>query len=112
MNPFQATRALTRQTLRRTGRARNELDKSKTLVLDLSSQRLSLEEAATVAFSCRSVRSRYNPKRNLLMLEFDNQREKLAYLKRLPQWLWNRGSVVWEFSPAQLELWRVEAAGG
>lgn len=112
MHTFQTTRALTRQTLRSAVHSRNGLEKSKTLVLDLSSQRLSLEEAATVAFSCRTMRSRYNAKRDLLMLEFDNQREKLAYLKQLPQWLWNRGSVVWEFSPAQLELWRTEAAGG
>lgn len=108
MHTFRS-RALTRRTV--IPSARNTLEKSKTLIFDLSPQRLSLEEAATVAFNCRSLHSRYNAKRDLLMLEFDSQREKLAYLKQLPQWLWNRGSVVWEFSPAQLELWRTEAAG-
>lgn len=110
MQPFR-TRTVTRRTLSSAVRSPNRLEKAKTLVLDLSSQRLTFEEAATVAFSCRTVRSRYNTKRDFLMLEFDDQREKLAYLKQLPQWLWNRGSVVWEFSPAQLELWRTEAAG-
>lgn len=110
MHTFR-TRTLSRQTLSSTLNSRNRLEKARTLVLDLSSQRLTLEEAATVAFSCRAMPSRYNAKRDLLLLEFNDQREKLAYLKQLPQWLWNRGAVIWEFSPMQLELWRTEAAG-
>lgn len=109
MHTFRS-RALTRRTLVRSVFPHNALEKSRTLILDLSPQRLSLEEAATVAFNCRTLCTRYNAKRDLLMLEFDSHREKLAYLKRLPQWLWNRGCVVFEFSSAQLELWRTEAA--
>lgn len=108
----QRTRTVTRRVLHSATHTRNTLDKARTLVLDLSPQRLNLEEAATLAFNSREVRSRYNPKRDLLMLEFDDPQGKLAYMKRLPQWLWNRGCVVWEFSPAQLEAWRIEASGG
>lgn len=88
---------------------RDNADKSKSIVLDLSSPRISLEEAATIAFHSRSIRSRFNRRRSLLILEFDTPREKLSYLKKLPQWLWNRGCIVWEFQPTELALWRVEA---
>jgi hypothetical protein len=105
------TKNAVRRTLGAALRSRNVLDKNKTLVLDLSPSRLTLEEAATLAFNSRELRSRYNAHRDLLILEFSAPREKLAYMKRLPQWLWNRGIVRWDASEAQLELWRLEAAG-
>lgn len=104
-------KAAARRALAKAVQQRNTMEKARTLVLDLSPSRISLEEAATVAFNARNMRSRYNKKRDLLLLEFDTPQEKLKYMKRLPQWLWNRQSVVWEFAPAELELWRMESLG-
>ncbi len=104
-------KAAARRVLARAVQQRNTMEKARTLVVDLSPARISLEEAATVAFHARNIRSRYNKKRDLLMLEFDTPQAKLAYMKRLPQWLWNQHCVVWEYAPAELELWRMESLG-
>ena len=81
-------------------------DKSKMLALNLSE--LSLEEVAKITERVGNVHSRYNEKRNLLILEFEDQQKKVDYMKHLPQWLWNRGSVLWECSTEQLEDWIYE----
>jgi hypothetical protein len=82
-------------------------DKSKMLALDLTD--LSLEEVAKVTqHAGANVYSRYNEKRNLLILEFEDQQKKVDYMKHLPQWLWNRGGVLWECSNEQLEHWIYE----
>ena len=87
------------------------IDKAKTLVLDLSRSRMTLEEAATIAFNARDLTSSYNRKRDLLIIEFDTPREKLNFMKRLPQWAWNRGAVVWEISSEELDQWTFESMG-
>jgi hypothetical protein len=81
-------------------------DKSKMLALNLSD--LSLEEIAKITQHVGNVHSRYNEKRNVLILEFENQQKKVDYMKHLPQWLWNRGAVLWECSSEQLENWIYE----
>ena len=81
-------------------------DKSKMLALSLSD--LTLEEIAKITQHVGNVHSRYNEKRNVLILEFENQQKKVDYMKHLPQWLWNRGSVLWECSSEQLENWIYE----
>lgn len=81
-------------------------DKSKMLALNLSD--LSLEEVAKITERVGNVHSRYNEKRNVLILEFEDQQKKVDYMKHLPQWLWNRGGVLWECSAEQLEDWIYE----
>lgn len=81
-------------------------DKARMLALDLSD--LSLEEVAKITRHVGNVHSRYNEKRNLLILEFDSQQKKVDYMKHLPQWLWNHGAVLWESSDEQLEHWIYE----
>ena len=81
-------------------------DKSRMLALNLTD--LSLEEVAKITQYIGNANSRYNEKRNLLILEFDDQNKKVDYLKRLPQWLWNRNAVLWETSNEQLEEWIYE----
>lgn len=103
------TRTVTRRNVGSALQRRDAVEKTKSIVIDLSSSRVSLEEAASVAFHARQIRSRFNRRRSLLLLEFDTPQEKLSYLKKLPQWLWNRGCIVWEYQPAELALWRVEA---
>ena len=76
------------------------------LALNLSD--LSLGEIAKITHHVGNARSRYNEKRNLLILEFDSQQKKVDYMKQLPQWLWNRGAVLWECSNEQLEDWIYE----
>lgn len=100
-----------RRVLTKAVQQRNVLEKSRTLVLNLSPSNIDIDEAATIAFNARTIRSRYNKKRDLLMLEFDSPREKLRYLKQLPRWLWNRNCVVFDYPAAQLELWRLESLG-
>ena len=81
-------------------------DKSRMLAINLSD--LSLEEVAKITQRLGNVHSRYNEKRNLLILEFEDQEKKVDYMKQLPQWLWNRGGVLWECSNEQLENWIYE----
>ena len=81
-------------------------DKSRMLALNLSD--LTLEEVAKITQRLGNVHSRYNEKRNELILEFEDQQKKVDYMKHLPQWLWNRGSVLWECSNEQLENWIYE----
>lgn len=76
------------------------------LALNLSD--LSLEEVAKVIRQLGSAQSRFNEKRNLLILEFDHQHKKVDYMKQLPQRLWNCGAVLWECSNEQLEDWIYE----
>jgi hypothetical protein len=76
------------------------------LALNLSD--LSLEEVAKITERVGNVHSRYNEKRNVLILEFEDQQKKVDYMKHLPQWLWNRGSVLWECTTEQLEDWIYE----
>ena len=82
-------------------------DKSKMLAINLSE--LTLGEVATITQHIGNARSRYNEKRNILILEFDHQHIKVNYMKQLPQWLWNRGAVLWECSNEQLEAWIYES---
>jgi hypothetical protein len=82
-------------------------DKSIMLALNLSG--LSLGEVAKITQHIGNARSRYNEKRNLLILEFDDQHRKVDYMKHLPQWLWNCGAVLWECSDEQMEEWLYEA---
>jgi hypothetical protein len=81
-------------------------DKSRMLALNLSD--LSLEDIAKITEHVGNVNSRYNEKRNLLILEFQDQQKKVDYMKHLPQWLWNRGAVLWECTSEQLENWIYE----
>jgi hypothetical protein len=102
-------RSVVRRSLSHCVVDRDAAEKAKVIVLDFSPSRITLEEAASLAFHSRNIRSRYNKRRNFLILEFETAREKLAYLKKLPQWLWNRGCVVWEYRRPELDLWRLEA---
>lgn len=81
-------------------------DKSRMLALDLTD--LSLDEVAKITHHINDAHSRYNENRCILILEFDSQQKKVDYMKRLPQWLWNRGGVLWECSNEQLETWIYE----
>ena len=81
-------------------------DKSRMLALNLAD--LSLDEIAKITQHVGNVNSRYNEKRNLLILEFQDQHKKVYYMKHLPQWVWNRGAVLWECSSHQLENWIYE----
>ncbi|MGD8591594.1 MAG: hypothetical protein PVF82_02105 [Gammaproteobacteria bacterium] len=81
-------------------------DKSRMLALNLAD--LSLDEIAKITQHVGNVNSRYNEKRNLLILEFQDQHKKVDYMKHLPQWVWNRGAVLWECSSDQLENWIYE----
>ena len=81
-------------------------DKSRMLALNLAD--LSLDEIAKITQHVGNVNSRYNEKRNLLILEFQDQHKKVEYMKHLPQWVWNRGAVLWECSSDQLENWIYE----
>lgn len=100
-----------RRVLTKAVQRRNVMEKSRTLILNLSPTHIDIDEAATIAFNARTIRSRYNKKRDLLMLEFDTPQDKLRYLKRLPQSLWNRNCVVFDYPATQLELWRLESLG-
>lgn len=108
---MHVAKTLARRNLSRHIAGRDPLEKTRVIVLDLSPSRMSLEEAASLAFHSRHIRSRFNKRRSYLMLEFDTAREKLTYLKQLPQWLWNQGCVVWEYTQPELELWRLESMG-
>jgi hypothetical protein len=77
-------------------------------MLALNLADLSLDEIAKITQHVGNVNSRYNEKRNLLILEFEDQHKKVDYMKQLPQWLWNRGAVLWECSSDQLENWIYE----
>ncbi len=101
---------LARRTLAR-GIVKYVGDKSKFLVIDLSRSKITLEEAATLAFNARDIQSRYNKERDLLIFEFETAQEKLSYMKRLPQWVWNRGCVILEYSNDDLEQWVLETVG-
>ena len=83
-------------------------DKSRMLVLDLSLSKLSLDELDKVTQESLDAHTRFNEKRDLLILEFEDQHKKVDYMKRLPQWIWNRGCVLWECTDAQLEKWIYE----
>jgi hypothetical protein len=102
---------LIRRTLRKHVHHDALMDKSRTLVLDLSRARVTMEEAATLAFNSRDLESSYNRRRDLLILEFNSPREKLKYMKRLPQWCWNRGCILWDCSNEELDQWAFEAMG-
>lgn len=81
-------------------------DRSKMLALNLSD--LSLGEVAKITQHIGNAHTRYNEKRNVLIVEFEHQHQKVDYMKHLPQWLWNRGAVLWECSNDQLEEWIYE----
>ncbi|NOY72088.1 MAG: hypothetical protein GXP14_06885 [Gammaproteobacteria bacterium] len=85
------------------------LTKSTTIVLNLSRSKVTLEEAATIAFNARRYDVRYNCKRDLLMIEFESTKDKLRYMKKIPQWLWNRGCVLWDCSAKSLDKWVFES---
>jgi hypothetical protein len=86
-------------------------NRTKVLVLDISKSKLSLEEAAKLAFSTRDMPLSYNKKRDLLILEFETPHDKIRYMKRLPQWLWNKGCVIWEYTDTELQQWMLESMG-
>jgi len=86
-------------------------DKSKILILDMTSPKVSIEEIATLSFHSRHIRSRFHKQNNWLMFEFDTTQDKLRYMKKLPLWLWTRGCVIWECSQSQHDVWHQEASG-
>ncbi|WP_455206174.1 hypothetical protein [Kaarinaea lacus] len=81
------------------------VDKTKILAIDLSLSKLSLAEVAKLVSLLQQFRSRFNKKRNLLLLEFSDPQQKVIALKLLPQWAWNRGAVLWETSNHDLQEW-------
>lgn len=105
------SKTATRRAINRGVLSSQGLDKSRYVVLKFAPSLLSLEEAAMLSFQFRDIESRYNKKRHLLILQFDSPAEKLQFVKRLPQWLWNRGCVQFDFTAPQLNQWLVETIG-
>lgn len=91
------------------GQRQNATDRSRILILNLSPSRVNESEADALFLSSLDHFFRYNKKRDLLFLEFSDAKQKLRYMKNLPPAFWNRGCVVWEYSPNQLSQWLDES---
>jgi hypothetical protein len=84
-------------------------DRSRILILNLSPSRVNEGEADALFLNSLDHFYRYNKKRDLLFLEFSDSKQKLRYMKCLPQSFWTRGCVVWEYSPVQFSQWLDES---